>query len=277
MWLRTVTGEMKSLAAMSAVVMPRPRSPRISLSRLVRDATMLFLRRNRPERLGDRPFFVPGAVVHGRAQDVNERRERRVVGRNRECFHVEPLPTVPGADRQRELAHGVGLVAGLESDAAVVEAVDIPEGIAAGHDVVTMFPEHRPRGQAQKLFALLVPEDDALARVPREDRLTSPGKPVDELRSLGLHHPEGYRADAAPPDAITSSVTGELLGAKKGKEALRAPPAVRRRFGPRTGPPERFRVNILHPWMRVVIEAHQSRGGVLERRSASTFFRRPLS
>jgi hypothetical protein len=70
-------------------------------------------------------------------------------------------------------------------------------------------------------------------------------------------------------------VTGEFLGVKKGKEALWAPPAVRRRFGPRTGPPGTVTMNILHPWMRVVIEAHQSRGGVFERRFLSTFFRRP--
>ena len=97
-----------------------------------------------------------------------------------------PARSGPGFHRELEALDGVlGQVAGLVRHGAALIAVDVPILVAPSDDVVAALPEHRAGGPPQHLFALLVPEDDPVGGVDREDGFAASSDLVQSLRRCG--------------------------------------------------------------------------------------------
>ena len=75
---------------------------------------------------------------------------------------------------------------GLVRHGAVAVAVDVPVLVAPADDVVTALAQDRAGGAAEHLLALLVPENDPVGGIDREDGFAAAGDPVE--RFVGLRH-----------------------------------------------------------------------------------------
>ncbi len=210
MWLRTVTGEMNRVLPIALVDMHRDRGdeqgladragghalgetaedlllPRGQVHRLT------FLGRHRPQGLRDRSGvrLQPALECRGflvlRPQNVDDRREGRMVGGDGEEGHLEPLsPRLADLDGERKALHRfLGSLPRLVGDRTVAIAVDVPVGVAAAHGVVAPLSEHAARRLAQQFLALLVPEDDLVCRINGKDGLAAAGNLVEGLGGVG--------------------------------------------------------------------------------------------
>jgi len=147
------------------------------------------LRAHRPERrtrvgLHRETALEGGGLLLPVPEDVDDGREGGMKGRDREQGHLDRLTLAPGRlHRELESVDGIlRQVARLVGDGTVAVAVDVAVLVAPRDDVVAALAEHGAGGPAQQLLALLVPQNDPVGGVDREDGLSAAGDPVEGLR-----------------------------------------------------------------------------------------------
>src|SRR5262249_16471533 len=120
-----------------------------------------------------------------RTDDVDDGRKGRVVGGNREERDLEPLPPSLGKlDGERKALDGLFRpFARLVGDGTIAETVDVSGGVAAADRVVAALAQDGPRGAAEQLLALLVPENDLVGRIDCEDSFAAPSDAVEGFGS----------------------------------------------------------------------------------------------
>src|SRR6202162_5965107 len=201
---------------------------------------LTLLRRHRPEGLRGRNSVFLQPALEGRrllvlrTHDVNDRRKRGMVGGDREEGDFEPLPGLADLDREGEALHRLlGLFSRLVSDRTVAVAVDVSVRVAAAHDVVAALSEHAPRGLAEQLFALLVPEDDLVGGINGENSFAAAGDFVEGFRRMrhenpactvsptGLFRPARRPFDCRKPDPGAPSARFSAAGGAN--DGYRAP------------------------------------------------------
>ena len=121
------------------------------------------------------------------AQNVDDRGQSGVERRDREERDLDGLSLAFGAlHRKLEVVDGVlRRLSSLVRHGTVPVAVHVAVRVPSGHDVVALLAEDRPRRPAEHLLAPLVPKDDPVGRVDREDGLAAPSDTIEGLVGLG--------------------------------------------------------------------------------------------
>ena len=126
-------------------------------------------------------------------------------------------PCLPTSIESGKRVDGVlGRFASLVGDRAVAEAVDVAVAVPAPEDVVAVLPENAARRPLEQLLASLVPEDDAIGGVDREDRVVAAGNSV---QGVGRRRARGF----SPSRLAPLPRSGNPRRAPRGSDGLSRP------------------------------------------------------
>ena len=143
---------------------------------------------------------------------------------------ARPIPSPPRAETLNRILRQV---ARLVRHGTVSIAVDVSVLVAPANDVVAALAQDRPGGPAEHLLALLVPEDDPVGGIDREDGLSAPRDLVEGFRWCGHGMRRNQRISVSRSTASFGSdhsLSSSLLPAPR----RRAPRRSRPHFGTRS-------------------------------------------